>query len=247
MKGIEEPPPHGGTAILFLCRRPSAHLRQLARQVRAMRPALAVVTVSDQSEGLLEEPAAREIFVPDEECLDAGYRWVNHLARKQITPWDRALFHAVAAQYRNCWFIEDDVLFSDAAALIRLVEHFADDDSDVVCAEFADKIGDPDWPHWYTSPEFFPDVVAARAFVPLCRLSRQMLEAIDGIAATNGKLCFIETMVGSVAKAFHMRIEAIDPRMAAVRYRPAFTRVEAQALFAQGLLAVHPCREIVEA
>lgn len=246
MKGIEEPPPHGGTAILFLCRRPSAHLRRLAGQVRAMRSALAVVIVSDQPQDLLEEPAAREIFVPDEECLDAGYRWANHLMRKQVTAWDRALYHAAAAQYRTSWFIEDDVLFDDAGALVRLVEHFADDDSDVVCADFADKVGDPDWPHWYTSPEFFPDVVAARAFVPLCRLSHQMLEVIDGIAVTNGKLCFIETMVGSVAKAFHLPIAAIDPRMAAIRYRPVFTRAEAQALFAQGLLAVHPCKELVE-
>ena len=231
-------------AAIFVCRQPSAYVRAVAQALKAARPSLDVSIISDRANVRPQAPVP-EIFLSDEVCREAGFQWTNYMD-KSFSGWDRAFCHATAIDSDYCWFIEDDVVFRDPLALLALIDHYAGSDSDVLCGEFFDMEGDPGWEHWHTVAEFFPAVVAAHAFIPLCRLSRPVLRGIAEIAARHGKLCFVESMVGSLVKALHLRAEAFDKAVARVHYRPVFTRAAAQLLLDSGVLAVHPCKEILD-
>ena len=230
------------TAVMFLCRQPSDHLRRFAAEVAALCVPLEIFIVCDQPDEA-KAGSIVELLVDEEVCVAAGYRNATSVFHKPVIAWDKALY-AADGRFQQCWFIEDDVLFADARALARLIDRYAADPNALLCASYAEPDSDPDWPHWATAEAFFPRIVTAHAFVPLCRLSAAVLAAVGEIARVNGRLCYIETMFASIRKSLHLPVGVYDASVASIRFQPYFTLDEARALFDSGVAAVHPFKQI---
>ena len=231
------------TVFIFICRRPSTHLRKFATEFAAQGVSADIAIVCDLP-GESLAGGIQEVWIDDATCVAAGYQGANYVFSKPSQGWDKALYFAATSGYDRCWFIEDDVLFRDAAALVEFAGRYAVSSSDLLCAEYGEPSTAPVWPHWATASDFFSKHTTAHAFVALCRVSGLLLKTVDALAKLHGRLCFMETMLPSICKTLNMSIETYDPAIAQVRWGPPVTEDEVRVLLAEGKLAIHPYKEI---
>lgn len=232
------------SVAIFICRRPSNHLRQFCAEVNKIGLPLDILIISDEpTEGT--QNSVPEVFVPDLECLAMGFHGSNYLFDRAVTGWDRALYFAEKTSYKKMWFVEDDVCFRDINAFADLIKKYVVEDSDLLCKRIKRYPEASHWPHWHTADSYFPKEVVSKCFVPLCRLSRIVVERVGEIAKTHKKLCFIETMFSSICTSLQLRVSSFDENETMIVWRAnSFSTQEAIELFQKNLLVIHPYKEI---
>ncbi len=227
------------TAAYFICRESSPGIRDLAAALAALAPDVEPIIVCDHAAGAADH--ARERTVANDSCRAAGFAGsVTAADMPEIGGWEKALFLAAGGAHERAWFIEDDVLFRDAAACAALIGAYAPHGADLVSVLHATPQTHPHWFHWSTVQGFFPPASAARSFVALSRLSRRVLDRVAGLARRHGRLCFIESMFASLCAEHGYAVLDIDGRHVEMRWRPLFSAGEAETAFGNGQLAIHP-------
>jgi hypothetical protein len=155
--------------------------------------------------------AARIIHIEDAEARDQGFVNSSPLIRKTPIAWDKAIYILAKARiaFDHAWIMEDDVLFAKPELASELIGKYRTSDADLIVTNFFRRSEHPDWHHWWAA-ELFPPDYRAGGFLPLCRVSRRMIEAVSDFAASNGSLHFIETMFPSLAVGRRLSVEIMD-------------------------------------
>lgn len=231
--------PTPATAAYFICREPSPGIRRLAAALAEFDPDVEPIIVCDRAgEGAGD---SRERNVANDSCRAAGFAGsLAAVGLPEIGGWEKALYLAARGRHDHAWFIEDDVMFRDAAACAALLDGYAIRDADLVSVRHGTPTTQPDWFHWPTVEGFFPRATAARSFVALSRVSRRVIDGVAGIAQRHGRLCFIESMFASLCAAHAYPVVDIHAREVELRWRPLFSAAEAESAFGSGQLAIHP-------
>ena len=233
------------SVAIFICRRPSNHLRQFCAEVNKIGLPLDILIISDEpTEGT--QNSVPEVFVPDLECLAMGFHGSNYLFDRAVTGWDRALYFAEKTSYKKMWFVEDDVCFRDVNAFADLIKKYVVEDSDLLCKRIKRyPRGKPIGLIGTRPIVTFRKRSYLNVFVPLCRLSRIVVERVGEIAKTHKKLCFIETMFSSICTSLQLRVSSFDENETMIVWRAnSFSTQEAIELFQRNLLVIHPYKEI---
>jgi hypothetical protein len=220
-------------------------LRQFCAEINDVGLPLDIFIISDEPTERAQNRVP-EIFVPDVECFDSGFHGSNYMFDRAVTGWDRALYFAEKTSYKRMWFVEDDVCFRDIRAFAILINKYLVEDSDLLSCNLKRYSEQKDWPHWHTADGYFPRGGVSKSFVPLCRLSRIVVERVGEIAKTHKKLCFIETMFSSICTSLRLRVTLFDENEAMIEWRPiSISPQEVIELFQRNFLVVHPYKEIV--
>jgi Protein of unknown function (DUF3405) len=111
--------------------------------------------------------------------------------------------------YDYYWFLEYDVRFTGQWR--ALFEDLLPSEADLLCAHITELPQDPNWVHWDSFSSGRETVLPGeqiRAFLPLCRASRRLLEAVDE-RCQQGWAGHPEVLWPTVARVAGFRIEEI--------------------------------------
>jgi hypothetical protein len=154
-------------------------------------------------------PNITVVQISDEFCRNSNYyktsSWSN---LKDIVSWDRALyfFNRIQNQYEHVWFLEEDVFLQSENLLIKMDTEYPD--TDLLCAfNEINETGDvrAGWNHWVNVIHRI-GTPWAHSLVCICRLSRRLLDKIDGYLADRHFL-FIEALFNTLAVHNNYSIE----------------------------------------
>src|SRR5262249_34541734 len=142
--------------------------------------------------------------------------------------WDKALYYLTHSdvEYEFAWIAEDDVYFKSPAALISILSEYEGSKSDLICTHFRSPRENPDWPHWSTSESFFQPEHVRAGFVPFCRLSKTLLQAVELFANTQRQLTFIEVLFASLCRSNNLTAQKFGGKLR-MMYRPILSRKDA--------------------
>lgn len=175
------------------------------------------------------------MLVPDDDTLvsanelrSAGWTHMNSsIMGKDVTAWERATYLALKSGHAHSWFIEDDVYWTRTDHLVKLLLGYGRSKADLIAQSIALHVDDdPAWPHWHEGKATFVRKDMAASFNVLCRMSRELLQAMAQIAQKNKRLCFLEVLFASTCKSAGLRYATLASERLLLRYRPRMTNEE---------------------
>jgi hypothetical protein len=160
------------------------------------------------------------IQIDDDECKRHGFWDSSFMIKKNPSGWDKALYYFTQVNqiHQQCWFCEDDVLFSNVNTIVQLDTSYKE--VDLLCNTL-EKNSDGHmggW-HWQQAKPHF-SLPWLKAMVCCCRLSRPLLGRIALFAEKYNKLTFIECMFPTLARG--LRIET-PPQFSTIHWRNEWT------------------------
>lgn len=171
--------------------------------------------------------SAKAIYIDDDEARNEGFSNSSLITDKPIA-WDKALYLLAKNKidFNYVWIMEDDVLFSSPDLARALVTRYEHSDADLISATFFRRAESLDWAHWYRA-EHFDQQHQAFGFLPLCRLSKRMINSVQSFSQEHGSLAFIEVLFPSLALRDHLSVETLDfLDESRFRFGPPFQRWE---------------------
>lgn len=190
-------PNANATRVVFLCHRPTP--AQLEFYGTFPAAGFDVSVVVDDDAWRIEPPAGvTAVYVPDDECVAAGYADFNPAVVKpsRCSAWDKAVYYLAGHHSRrdlagqpaggDVWLIEDDVFLASPGTLREIDDRYRG--IHIVSAEnvLHHDPRDPQWP-WI---RFVPaDVLPgpwAHSMVCAVRLSPPVLGLVAGFIRTHG-------------------------------------------------------------
>jgi hypothetical protein len=227
------------TSFLILTSDPQPSTLEFADALAQLIPN--VIVVAD-----LEPKAwprrAELVHVRDEDSVRAGYFRSSHLIAKTPIAWDKALYLNRERLYQYAWCCEDDVLFASPAVAARLVKSLEACRADLICQGQFTEADRPDWAHWHTAGKF-PAEHRRGSFLPLCRISSNLVSSVERYSQRTGSLTFIETMLPSLVAEDGLTALALSETLGpAFRWAPDFSHVELLERLAFGHEVFHPVK-----
>jgi hypothetical protein len=154
---------------------------------------------------------AKCVHIDDAIAREAGFFNSSPIIAKTPIAWDKAIYYLLRDKKDSdyIWIMEDDVLFTNTHVCIDLIQKYASDVSDLIVRNFFLRDQHPHWPHWGFAAPFRYDHQAG-AFLPLCRISRRMVELVRDFVQENGSLIFVEVMFPSLAVSYNLKIRIMN-------------------------------------
>jgi hypothetical protein len=145
------------------------------------------------------------IKISDEECMRAGYTKSNVAIDKIPSAWDKALYYFCVKDTvaQNVWFIEEDVFIPRVSIFSDIDENYPT--ADLIAKQNVPQDEDPEFTWWFDADGMI-DKPFYRSLVCATRVSRQLLNKVSEIVASNGRLFFIEIMFNTIATQQHMQL-----------------------------------------
>ena len=227
------------TAFYIITRCPDRATKRLADSLVGQVDVVGVA-YDEPSDDMPERARAVQLDTPA--CVATGFVGTNWpMQAKTAISWDMAMLEAFRGGYDHVWFCEDDVAFCGHDTAARMIAATRDDDTDFLCVEFNRAQEGDAWPNWrFGHPDHHKK---AWAFMPLCRMSRALLEEIDATARRDGTLTFMEVMVASLAVDAGLKTGLIGPAgNRFFRYRPFVDWFDIGFADVNGLI-VHPVKD----
>ena len=140
------------------------------------------------------------IQIPNQACLDAGFKnLVKVTIPKEVTAWEKALYYFsfVNTNYKNVWFLEDDVFFFDENTLLNLDLKYIDDDLITSSSCFGDHTST-----WCWTPVLeinLPNPIY-HCMCCVARMSKRMVDEVKLYACVNGTLTFLEALFPTMCR-----------------------------------------------
>jgi hypothetical protein len=141
------------------------------------------------------------IQVQNEDCKESGFCDVNFFMDKHIfiAGWDKALYYFAVknTNYKNIWFIEDDVFFANETTLVNIDNQYPV--ADLLANTITSKTENPTWPHW----KLIENKINEPHYTAMCcasRVSNCLLQKIKEYATTNKTLFFIEGLIPTLCR-----------------------------------------------
>jgi hypothetical protein len=125
------------------------------------------------------------------------------LNKYKITAWEKSFYYInenkLTNIYNNIYFIEDDVYSKNFDTYINLIKYWNTFSNDFISAEIKSKKEDSGW-FWWSEDTKYEEYFANpyRAFNPLCRLSRRLIELILNFRKQNNGFYFHEILFSSL-------------------------------------------------
>ena len=199
------------TAIALLCRKPNNLWLDFLCKFENYDIFL---IIDDNSEKYSIEysdtyPNIHFIQIDNIECYKYGFTYSSSATLlPDILAWDKGLFFFshICKTYENIWFIEDDIFLFSENVLTELDTEFPNYDllSKNHNVKNDDTVLDWHWKHVYGNIS----LPWACSLIPICRMSKLLLEKISEYANTRGKLFFIEAMFNTIAEQNNLKIGA---------------------------------------
>jgi hypothetical protein len=103
----------------------------------------------DYKQNYLNYKNIKFIQILNEDCDKNGFIDMNFIINKQISGWDKAIYYfsMINTEYKNIWFLEDDVFLYDENTLINIDKKYIDGDL-LSFSIHENKNGNKDWWHW---------------------------------------------------------------------------------------------------
>jgi hypothetical protein len=116
-----------------------------------------------------------------------------------IAGWDKALYYFAVKNrdYKDIWFIEDDVFFANENTLVNIDNQYPV--ADLISNTITSKTENSTWPHW----ELMENKISEPHYNAMCcasRLSSCLLQKIGEHAMINKTLFFIEGLIPTLCK-----------------------------------------------
>ena len=138
------------------------------------------------------------IQIQEFDCMKYGFINMNFLIGKQISGWEKALYYFsnINTNYKNVWFLEDDVFLYDESTFSNIDSKYLD--SDLLSSPYKEKSkkSKNDW-HWNKIDIKLP-FPYYNAMVCSVRLSSELISAIKNYADTNKTLFFLEALFPTI-------------------------------------------------
>jgi hypothetical protein len=197
------------TLLLILTRLPQPSTLHLADELAKISQN-EVIIISDNKPQELPS-VAKCVYIDDAAAREHGFVNSNPTIPKTPTAWDKAIYYLAIdrRQFEYVWIVEDDVFFTGPNICINLMEKYAGDTADLIVRNFFLREQHPRWPHWHFA-EHFQGRHQAGAFLPLCRLSRRMIELAGDFVRKRESLDFIEVMFPSLAMSNMLRVRIMN-------------------------------------
>jgi len=147
--------------------------------------------------------------IDNEICRRNGYTNCNScVGFNDIISWDKAIYYFQSSftDYKDIWFIEDDVFFFSEKTIESIDEKYQE--SHLLTAfHDVNETGEMySWNHWV-------NVVGkihlpwCHSMVCACRMSRELLLKVGDYVKTHGQLYFIESIFNTLAHHNKMKID----------------------------------------
>jgi len=141
------------------------------------------------------------IQIENEHCKKTGFCDVNFFPNKHIliAGWDKALYYFAVknTNYKDIWFIEEDVFFANETTLVNIDKQYPV--ADLLVNTIKDKIQYPTWPHWHK----LKNKINEPHYNAMCcaiRVSSRLLQKMREYATINKTLFFIEGLIPTLCK-----------------------------------------------
>lgn len=149
-------------------------------------------------------PNIEFIWIPDDECKKYNYTNSDYVF-KPIVATDRAYYYFARKNtiHNHIWFIEDDVWFRKIDDLTKIdTENSL---ADLIVPNSTDYVSGDKWEHW-GQIEGRMDSPWSHWIICACRISRSLLNKMDELTQTQGRLIYKEIMFHTLAKQHNMQI-----------------------------------------
>jgi len=148
------------------------------------------------------------IQIQEIECIKSGFIDMNFLIGKQISGWEKALYYFsnINTNYKNVWFLEDDVFLYDESTFSNIDSKYLD--SDLLSSPYTEKNNKNfknDW-HWDKIDIKLP-LPYYSAMVCSVRISSKLMSAIKNYADKNKTLFFLEALFPTICKYHKLKYD----------------------------------------
>ena len=151
------------------------------------------------------------IQINNDVCVNNGFINVNYLIFHRITGWEKALYYfsCINTNYKNVWFLEDDVFFYGEQTLLNIDAKYTDGDllSNGLVEE--NKTG-----HKKTHPWRLMDIKIPPPYyhcmVCAVRMSQQLLFSIKDYAVKYKTLFFLEVLYPTICRHNKLKHHIVD-------------------------------------
>ena len=148
-------------------------------------------------------PSINFIQIDNNDCENNYFIDVNYVIKKKISGWDKALFYFAIKNnnYKNIWFMEDDVFFYNEQTIIDLDNKYPD--GDLLSANYEEYNGNNNW-RWHELTIKF-ELPYYHAMVCCVRISKVLLSKIQEYATKYKTLFFLEALFPTITKKHNLK------------------------------------------
>jgi hypothetical protein len=159
------------------------------------------------------------IQIQEIECIKSGFIDMNFLIGKKISGWEKALYYFsnINTNYKNVWFLEDDVFLYDESTFSNIDSKYLD--SDLLSSPYTEKNNKNfknDW-HWDKIDIKLP-LPYYSAMVCSVRISSKLMSAIKNYADKNKTLFFLEALFPTICK-YHKLKYGVPKELTTITWR----------------------------
>jgi len=156
----------------------------------------------------------------DDKCIKLGYKNASATLKKNPVTWDKVFYYFsnIDTNFKNIWFIEEDVFIPRFDLLLDLDKQ--NPSQDLLCkqdiAHATDKLK---W-HWKRA-EGKIEKPWFRSLLCCHRQSRRLLQRIKDYSEEKGSLLFLEMMVNTLAHNNNYQVKAI-PNLKTITWKTKY-------------------------
>lgn len=186
------------------------------------------IMVDNNSQDLSEFKIPNNIKIlriDDKKCINLGYKNANATLKKNPVCWDKVFYYFsnIDTNYKNVWFIEEDVFIPNNNTIIELDRKYPEEDLLCKYNISYEEDTDPVWNklHWKRA-EGKIDKPWHRSLLCCHRQSRRNLLKVKEYVDKNGTLLFLEFMINTIAGLNNHKVQTI-PEFQTIHWRKNIT------------------------
>lgn len=212
--------------LCYMCVNLSNELLSISNQFVNHYKVFIIVDNNSQDLSQFKIPNNIEILrIDDEKCVKLGYKNANATLKKNPVCWDKVFYYFsnIDTNYKNVWFIEEDVFIPNNNTIMELDRKYPKEDLLCKYNISYDEDTDPAWnkSHWKRA-EGKIDKPWHRSLLCCHRQSRRNLLKVKEYVDKNGTLLFLEFMINTIAGLNNHKVQTI-PEFQTIHWRKNIT------------------------
>ena len=155
--------------------------------------------------------------IDDRKCISKGYKNASRTLKKNPVTWDKVFYYFsnVDTNFKNIWFIEEDVFIPRFDLIMELDKKYPDED--LLCKQHIPEATDNLRWHWGVGEGKIPKPWY-RSLLCCHRQSNRLLQRIKDYCEDKGSLLFLEMMVNTLAQQNNYIVKTL-PNLKTITWR----------------------------
>ena len=212
--------------LCYMCVNLSDELLNISNQFVNYYKVFIVVDNNSQDLSQFKIPNNIKILrIDDKKCINLGYKNANATLKKNPVCWDKVFYYFsnIDTNYKNVWFIEEDVFIPNNNTIMELDRKYPEEDLLCKYNISYDEDTDPAWNkfHWKRA-EGKINKPWYRSLLCCHRQSRRNLLKVKEYVDKNGTLLFLEFMINTIAALNNHKVQTI-PEFQTIHWRKNIT------------------------